>query len=257
MASTPVPEGELEVAHRLSTSHHRGPPDGFGHGGGAGFLGLGLLASILQPARPLARKGIRPGSFLGRLPGSCATASGRRPWLPLSVVESKFDGANGTVALGLSATEGLKEAFVRVSQSQLDRMARQTIVVRQELDCSHGTIEDRIGEQRQLHCKAEGRVREASETLSKTISERRSAEGAQVLMTEVGRSSSAPFRVKQSLAKCAWKGSIMRFGLANAVLFPPSLLVTGATMAASAGAEALASIAWYVLFIKPLGSEAD
>jgi hypothetical protein len=103
----------------------------------------------------------------------------------ISVVESKFDGANDTVALCLSATEGLKEEFVRFSQSELDPMAKQTIVVRKELDCSHEIIEDRIGEQRQLHWKAKSRVHEASETLSKTISERRSAEGAQVLMTAV------------------------------------------------------------------------
>jgi hypothetical protein len=40
----------------------------------------------------------------------------------------------------------------------------------------------------------------------------------------------------------------MGFGLAGAaaVLFPPSLLMAGATMAAGAGAGTLASMAWYV-----------
>jgi hypothetical protein len=103
----------------------------------------------------------------------------------ISVVESKFDGANDTVALGLRATEGLKEEFVEFSTKALDPMARQTIEVREVLDNNHGMIEDRIGEQRTLHWKAENRVREASETLSKTMSEKRSAEGAQVLMTAV------------------------------------------------------------------------
>jgi hypothetical protein len=59
------------------------------------------------------------------------------------------------------------------------------VEVREVLDSSHEVIEDRIGEQRMLHWKAENRVREASETLSKTMSEKRSAEGAQVLMTAV------------------------------------------------------------------------
>jgi hypothetical protein len=85
----------------------------------------------------------------------------------------------------LRATEGLKEEFVEFSTKALDPMARQTIEVREVLDSNHGMVEDRIGEQRTLHWKAENRVREASETLSKTISEKRSAEGAQVLMTAV------------------------------------------------------------------------
>jgi hypothetical protein len=103
----------------------------------------------------------------------------------ISVVEGKFGETNDTVALGLSETENMKKEFTHFSQTALDPMARQTIEVQEDLDSTHGTIQTQISKQHILRSQAENRVKEASDTLSRTKSERDSAVAAQARMGAV------------------------------------------------------------------------
>lgn len=105
----------------------------------------------------------------------------------VSVVESKFDRADDTVATGLRATESLKSEFVHFSHHSVDQVSRETIKARDTLDMDQEVIEAQIRVQREHEIETTDRIRETATSLTTTINRRENAEGARGVFAAVSR----------------------------------------------------------------------